>query len=69
LRLRCDIRNLLQPLGDLEPGAKVKVLAGPFSDFIGEVESLVNEDRVRLLFELMGQDTRIDLSRGVIEPL
>jgi transcription antitermination factor NusG len=44
-------------------------LAGPFSDFIGEVESLVNEDRVRLLFELMGQDTRIDLSRGVIEPL
>ena len=40
------------------------MLSGAFADFVGEVEEMVANDCVRLLFELMGQTTRVDVPRG-----
>ena len=68
LQSRCDQNNILQPATELELGTLVKVVTGPFSDFTGTIESLVAGDRIRLLLQLMGQDVKIDLHRGSVEP-
>lgn len=67
LQARCDAKHILQPLDDLKAGEKVKMQSGAFADFVGEIETFVAEDCVRLLFDFMGQVTRIDLPRGQVE--
>ena len=67
LRARCDDHFVFQPVDDLRTGARVRMLSGAFADFVGEVEKMVANDRVRLLFDLMGQTTRVDVPRGDVE--
>ena len=67
LRARCDDHHVLQPSSDLRTGARVRMLSGAFADFVGEVEGMVANDCVRLLFEFMGQTTRLDVPRGNVE--
>lgn len=67
LRARCDDHHVLQPLDDLRTGERVRMLSGAFADFVGEVEEMVANDCVRLLFELMGQTTRVDVPQGDVE--
>jgi len=53
LRLRCDDNIALLPLDDLAAGACVKILSGSFSEFNGEIETLLPGDCSRLLLELL----------------
>ena len=52
-----------QPVEDetFEAGADVRVSAGPFTDFIGQVESVAPDQRVWVLLELMGRKTRMGI--------
>ena len=59
LRARCNDCQILQPLGLAHRRARANAI-GAFADFVGEVEEMVSNDCVRLLFELMGQTTRVD---------
>ncbi len=43
----------------VEPGMQVKILDGPFKDFIATVLSMSEKDRVWLLLDIMGRETRI----------
>ena len=43
------------------------MLSGAFADFVGEVEKMVANDCVRLLFEIMGQTTRVDVPVDDVE--
>ena len=59
---RCDAAGMLKPIDDLRVREKVRITSGPFVDFIAVVDSLKTQDRVRVLFELMGQPTRAEIS-------
>ncbi len=67
LRARSDDHHVLQPLDDLRAGERVRMISGAFADFVGEVEEMVANDCVRLLFELMGQTTRVDVPRADVD--
>lgn len=67
LQARCDETNVLQPLDDLKVGESVKMMSGAFGDFIGEIETFVADDCVRLLLDFMGQATRVDIPRADLE--
>lgn len=69
LKMRCDSKNVLQPLDDLKSGEKVRLQAGPFADFIGEVDTLIGDEGVRVLLEIMGQTARIDIKRAQLDRL
>ncbi len=69
LRARCDDAQILQPLDDLRTGEKVMILSGPFANFVGEIETFIADDCVRLLFEYMGQVTRVDMPTIDLERL
>ena len=69
LRARCDAGQVLQPLDDLQAGEQVRMLSGAFADFVGEIETFVASDGVRLLFDFMGQATKLDVRRADVERL
>ena len=64
---RCDEKAVLRPLDDLKAGEAVKVVTGSFAEFVGEIEAFVAADRLRILFDFMGQKTRLDVPRGNVE--
>ena len=66
---RCDDQYVLKPISDWKTGEKARVVAGPFSDFIGHVEELGSADRVRLLFKFMEQYKSLEVSSVTLERL
>jgi transcriptional antiterminator RfaH len=54
LRAACDSNDLLQHAVDLRPGQSVRIMAGAFADFVGQLEQLDDRGRVRVLLDIMG---------------
>lgn len=61
LKARCDENGILKPDSDLQINDRVRITSGPFAEFIAVVEKLQTEDRVRVLFDLMGQKTKAEI--------
>jgi transcriptional antiterminator RfaH len=52
----------------LREGQTVRVTAGPFADFVGELEHLDDNGRVRVLLEIMGGRMRVALPQTLVAP-
>lgn len=50
-----------------EPGQAVRLLTGPFQEWIGNVERLEDGDRIRILLDLFGRGTPVVQSASEIE--
>ena len=59
LILRCDPQGKLLPAPNLQPGDQVTVINGPFADFTASIERLAPDQRVWLLLDLMGRESRV----------
>jgi transcription elongation factor/antiterminator RfaH len=53
---------------ELQPGQKVRFLAGPFADRIGTLTALDEGGRVRVLLELLGAEREIAAASGNLIP-
>ena len=61
LKSRCDSSgNVLSPKR-LHRGDQVELLKGPFAHFVATVETIDIKQRIWVLMELMGQETRIQV--------
>ena len=69
LMMRYDLLGKLLPIEKLRKGDQVKVLEGPFADFIATVETYETEQRIWILMDLMGRNTRIQTSSGDLQLL
>ncbi len=61
LKARCDSNGLFGASEGLSPGDNVKIVSGPFAEFVGKVETLAPQKRVWVLLELLGGVTRVAL--------
>lgn len=52
----------------LQVGDGVRVLSGPFADFIGTLSRLDDNGRVRVLLDVMGKSTPVTLPRSALMP-
>ncbi len=59
LMLRCDAGGKLLPPKLLMPGDQVTLTTGPFANFVAEVEKIAPDQRVWVLMEIMGAQTRV----------
>ena len=59
LMKRYDLSGKLLPMQKLKKGDQVKVLTGPFADFIATVEKYEADQRIWILMDLMGRKTKI----------
>lgn len=66
LQARCDADGLLRPVAELAPGERARVTEGPFADFIVQLESIGNDQRLWVLFDLMGRATRLAVPRDAL---
>ena len=66
---RCDQQGVLQAITDLKVGDRVKMVSGPFVDIIGQIDQVLGDNNIRLLFDLMGQATKVDVAPIRLERL
>ena len=59
LMKRYDLSGNLLPMEKFKNGDQVKVLKGPFANFIATVETYENDQRIWILMDLMGRKARI----------
>jgi len=59
LMKRYDSSGKLLPIAKFKQGDNIKVLTGPFADFIATVEKYEADHRIWILMDLMGRKTKI----------
>ena len=63
-----DEANLALFTSGLAAGQSVRILSGPFANFVGTLERLDAAGRVRVLLEMMGTAVPVAVRRGAICP-
>lgn len=66
LKDACGEDGMLCWQAALTPGQSVRILTGPFTDFIGELDQLTDAGRVRVLLNIMGGHTPVFLPRACV---
>ena len=65
---RYDLSGKLLPLKKLKKGDQVTVSKGPFANFIATVEKYEDEQRIWVLMDLMGRETKMHISSNALQP-
>jgi transcription elongation factor/antiterminator RfaH len=65
---RTDEANLTLFAAGLTKGQTVRILSGPFADFVGTLERLDESGRVRVLLDMMGTAVLVALHRSALSP-
>jgi transcriptional antiterminator RfaH len=68
LMMRFDLSGKLLPIKKFKNGDQVKVIKGPFANFIAKVETYETEQRIWVLMDLMGRTTKIQTSSNALQP-
>jgi transcription elongation factor/antiterminator RfaH len=63
-----DEANLALFTSGLTTGQSVRILSGPFANFVGKLERLDAAGRVRVLLDMMGTEVPVALRRSAICP-
>ncbi len=66
---RTNEANLTRFDVDLTMGQTVRILSGPFADFVGTLERLDTAGRVRVLLTMMGSTVPVALQRSALLPV
>lgn len=68
LQGRCDGDGVFDALRGIQPGESVRILSGVLTDFVGRLESLDAEGRVKVLLNILGKPTSIVLPLASVVP-
>lgn len=69
-RLRGEtVKNTLAAVRKRLSGKRVRVADGPFASFPGEVEAVHSLERLRVIIDIFGRPTPVELEMGQIEEL
>ena len=67
LMKRYESSGKLLPIKKLKKGDRVKVLKGPFANFIATVETYETDQRIWILMDLMGRKTKIQTPSDTLQ--
>ena len=67
LMVRCDLSSKILPVENLKKGDQVKILHGPFANFIATVEQYETDQRIWVLMDLMSRKTKIQTPLDALE--
>jgi transcriptional antiterminator RfaH len=68
LMKRYDTAGRLLPMQKLKKGDQVKVLEGPFANFIASIETYETDQRIWILMDLMGRRTKMQTPSKYLQP-
>jgi transcriptional antiterminator RfaH len=58
----------LAPLRTFRPGEPVRITGGVFADQLGLYEGMADQERVRILLDLLGRKVRVLIETEVVAP-
>ena len=64
---RCDASGSLVPETRFAAGEAVQVIGGPFADFVARVEMMAPQQRVWVLLDIMGRETRVAIDADKLQ--
>ena len=67
LMKRYNLSSKLIPIVEMKKGDKVKVLEGPFANFIATIEKYESEQRIWILMDLMGRKTKLQIPSNALK--
>lgn len=67
LMQRCDTVGKLLPPKTLNSGDNIKILNGPFANFVATIEAIDAWQRVWILIDFMGQKTKIHVAPDQVQ--
>ena len=62
LQQRCNEKSIIQQLGDIASGDRIKIERGPFGEFICTVDQIKDNQRAWVLIDLLQQQIRTEIS-------
>jgi transcriptional antiterminator RfaH len=62
LFLLCDAGGKILPKKKFNVGEQVKIMSGPFSNYIASIEKLSSDQRVWILMQLLGQKSKLQIN-------
>ena len=62
-----EVSGKLLAVKKLKKGDQVKILKGPFASFIAKIEEYEADQRIWILMDLMGRQTKIQTSLNVLQ--
>ena len=69
LMARCDEQGVIGAPPDLDVGDTIRVVSGAFADTIARIETLQDSERLQILMDLMGRQSRVSVARHSVEKL
>ena len=69
LIMRYDLSGKLLPVKKLKKGDQVKILNGPFTNFVATIETYETDQRIWILMDLMGRTTKLQTHVDIFQPL
>ena len=57
----CDHSGKFRPSKPLAKGDDVRIIRGPFADFLATIEKIHDNKRIHILFKFMGHFTKVDV--------
>lgn len=63
-----SVDNIVRLDSSLVAGRLVRILSGPFTDFVGTLKNLDGSGRTRILLDVMGASVPVALNRAVLAP-
>ena len=67
LMMRYDLSGKLLPIQKLKKGDQVKLLKGPFANFVATVETYEDDQRIWVLMDLMGRKSKIQAPLNALQ--
>jgi transcriptional antiterminator RfaH len=64
---RYDLSGKLQPMQKLKKGDQIKILKGPFTNFVATVETYEDDQRIWVLMDLMGRKSKIQTPLNALQ--
>lgn len=73
-----EVRHIMKRMGveepkikvDFELGEQIKVISGPFADFLGSIEEInIDKQRVKVLVSMFGRETPVELEFSQVQKL
>ena len=62
IKCRCDKDGVLQKMSNIESGDRVKIEKGPFTDFICNVEKVLDGQRALVLLNILERSTQAKIA-------
>lgn len=67
MRSRCDAEGVLKEIEEIKKGDQIRVISGPFADFVSKVEHVDEDNRIRVLLSIMSQEIHVNLPRHSVQ--